>query len=698
MISDEYFSMIFNKIDTLHNPPLLNTWATLKRRNKDDVKRIVVITPFSMMIFKEKAKNLQLEDTSYFFEIESIKSKQDIYTIKFFDKVYTFVGDSAKGISEMVVSQVLSIFYPEEVPNVRIPNLSFDSSVPTPYNRFYARLIAKGRVPPDNILNDFQDSISHLSSNFDISKVNGLSDYVDGVFSAIEVAPNVTHITIPHTNFPKFWASLTNFLKKNKTVEWLTISNVPGDDDDFPNFCAVFKDNDNETVQHIEFKDIIVEERALNTLVVAFSSRELISLSFNHCAFDFSEKMVAINIGNIRKRSKIREIGFASTYFIKRTELLESLFIMNSLSLCGCSIELSQLFSYTSKLRCAELDFSSNPATVPFTKPVEIPQTTSRISLNGIEWKADMLIEIIKATAKAHLKPQINIANATFKEGELDKFDSEIGKVDPGNIDGFSWNNNELTSGVISFIQKGNINFIGLAGIPFPPNLSFFSNLGSEYLDIHGTDNCKLGSRLPSVITALANSKVTFVNVSHNDCGAENMDKLIKAITEYPTLRCINIDDNKFTTMSCMKKFVQNFKDMKKLYVYVPHCDLSAILKNAQPSRVLDLSNQFHHPKAKRSERGASGNEWEIIIKEWYPENDMHVNPDEIPPIEAPNSDYCIEEEEEVDEIDENDTVDIWKYDVMVPPENMIEKIQSRLSDECSIPKLVDKIIQSQSV
>ena len=129
----------------------------------------------------------------------------------------------------MLATQAFTIFDPSELRDFDIPDY-VNNSVPSPFNRFCAKLVSKRHYPPpQNVLEDFAKYCKAIPYHMDLNAIPGIEDYIDGVMKAIEICTYIKHITIPCSGHPKFWNIVASFLKKNKTVEWiLSCQNMDG--------------------------------------------------------------------------------------------------------------------------------------------------------------------------------------------------------------------------------------------------------------------------------------------------------------------------------------------------------------------------------------------------------------------------------------------------------------------------------------
>ena len=385
-------------------------------------------------------------------------------------------------------------------------------------------------------------------------------------------------------------------------------------------------------------------------------------------------------IGGLRKRSKIRELGFISTYFINRTELLHSCFSMFSLSLKGCGIELPKIFEYIDEIHCVELDFSSNYCTLPFNHKILIPSQTTKLSLNGIEWKSHkMLVDIFIASSQAKSPIQLNLANMKMCDNELEQFDDCVNNINSGSIDGLSWNNNKLTSNFKKFITKSSIKFLSLAGINLEKETAFLSQLKVKYLDIHGTSKFKLNKSLILILNCLSQSNVTYINCPHNLMGLDNFESFLDAICNFKTLHGINFDNNGFTNYKVQQNIITKLsKFNKKLKIYYPFIDIGSFASKTMGSKLNELKQAFVIPKYSNSDSSPSYNEWEKVLIGFYQEDNVAIDVDDLPIIEAPNGDYAIEsnEEEDDDDFEVAQNSHILELNIMMPSQNVIEKLQ----------------------
>ena len=682
------------EIDQQVEIPVLLMMATILSKERDsEESRLVLMTPYSLYLFDADGDDVNLRDVLHFYNIESIKENKGRYRIKFKTRSLIFIGDTACAIAKMAVCQTMNIFTENELFNFSENLLPKENYFPSPRTRFVAKLIAKGNVPPADKLNECINHISSISSHFDIGKVEGISDYLSCVLFAILIARCITHLTIPSVGNSHFWDDLIDFIGTNSNIRWLTISNNPEPIDDFRSFCEFVREGGCDGLHILEFKDVMFTEKTLNYLFMASSTNNLETLIFNHCGFDMTEKMLNRTLGAIRKRTRITRVGFFTWNFDKRDELLNSMFTLNRLHLMGCDIELSKLLSVASKTMCSELNFSSNPATTPLSSNLSFSEHLTRLSLNNIKWTGTMLTTIVSLATKTKEPFALHIANAEIKESDKIVFDNALAKMKAGNLESFVWSGNYLTNNITKFMMSGKINFLGLAGIRFDSNYNFLSSLKCEYLDIHGTKR-KLGNDVVPVLNALSKSSVTFVDISHNDFGLYNIKEVAKAIEKYPKLRCINIDDNNVINAFAIKEFGQKFFNNKKLFIFYPWQDIYKIYKNTLASSALESNKYFHVPKSRR-QGSLSADDWQATIDGFYPENNISEDVDSIPPIDCPNSDYYPDDDD--DDNDENDSSedidnDIWKFDILTPPSNVIESINEMVQSTHSIQNLVRNI------
>ena len=686
-LSQNAQKIVFDNLCKPYETPTLIVDSTILLNNNEKEKRLIVMTQFSIFLFFKENDSIKLDDKNYFYYIRSIKKSKGRYRLRFADKSFTFVGQSAEFIAQMAVCQVQNIFIEVEMNDISQSLLPAEKYFPSILNRFLARMIAKNNVPPLNFIESFKKSINGIQQTFDLGEIESSDKYLDGILISLIIAPNIKHLIIPYTNNPKFWTIVGNYVVSSTQLEWITVSNQPGPKDQFENFFNILQKDSSLTFYKLEFKGVIFNKNMLNSLISSLSTKIITELIFNGCGFDMQEHQINDLFFNIQKRTRLNLIGFSSWYFENRNELLEKIYSIGEISLQGIDLEINRILDSIQSTRCFSLNLSSTAGLLPLNQDVKLPIGLKKLYLNNVKWSGQVLTKIIKLCSEHKNPMTLELANIQINDNEKQFFEKSLNNLVPGSIEAFVWNNNFLSQSIKSFIMKGeNLNFLGLAGIDFYQETEFLKQLNVECLDIHGTKT-KLRESVPEVLQSLSQSKVKFINISHNAMGISLLPQLENVLLKYTNLR----------HLVKLKDFANKMTANKKLHIYFPWYEIYKLCLRSVPATAINLKKFFYISSTKKND-SLSAEEWEKIANGYYPENDFAESIDNITPIECPNSDYNPYPEEEDEESEFEEKRDIWNLDIIKPPENIIEKLQSEVEESQTISKLLDSLINSSQI
>jgi len=700
MINNETVQMISEYINFNQDPMTLPTWCDILTKKKDLVKRLVVLTQFSIYVFKPNKDRISIEDKAHFYDISSIKIVDGGYRFKFMSGSFNFQGDSAKILADLASTQLYSIFLEGEMPSLS-QELKKDSSafrpVPTAFNRFCARLLSKNRFPPQSIMGKVTDLLRNMPPNFDLSSFPGLSDYIDGILFALGVNNNVTHLSIPKSDKEGFWDYLSHFIKYDECVIWLTVHNPVLPIEDFNTFCDVVKQSKNVSLQVIEFKDIIIGDKALESIKQLHITKQFQSIQFSHCSFNIAEKNLLSYVDNYNKHLKYSGIGFNTMYFIKRNELISSIFGFRAISLRGIGIELSKLFEFLHKSRVSYCDFSSNPCNEPISVNLRFPSTLSRLYLDNINWCSQNLGAVFMISSCSNPKISLSIARISMDNKDWPVFDTIIGGFGPPNIEAINWAGNNITAYFSRYLLRNeNLEYICLSGCNLSSEhiMNYFRVSNITYLDIHGTTDKKLGNLALQILDCIKDNKtIAWLDISHNSIGEQNSRAFYEKLFLCTNLRNVQFDNNGFTNFSSFKFFYENITiKNKNLYVYFPKMDVSKMIEKgvAFKSQIEQITKNVKSPKPPQRV-SASFEEWMMNINGFFHEDNMYDDPEEVQMLDAPLSDYVPDEEEEENDVIQ-DVFNIWTPQLMQLPLLDIEKELQNISEKISIKALGDSL------
>ena len=696
-LSENAQQVIFGYLNkSIETPSLILETLLLINKEKQE-KRLIVMTQYCVYLFISDKNTIVLDDMNYFYYITSIKKSKGRYRLKFADKSFIFVGQTAEIIAQMAVNLISNIFLEIEMNDVSSSLMPHMSCFPSILNRFLARMIAKKNVPPDNVIASFKKAINGIHQTFNLEQIESSDKYLDGILISLIIAPSIKHIIIPYSDIKKFWTIVANFAADTMNLEWITVSNQPEPYDEFQSFYSILCKTESLSFHKLEFKDVLFTEDMLRSLLASLNSRIVTDIVFNHCGFDMPEEIINEIFFNIRRRTKLLFIGFSTWNFEKRNELLKTICEIRNISLKGIDYEISKILESLQSITCQTLNLSSNKGILPVNDNIKLPTGLKKLLLNNIQWCGRNISRIIELCGESPNPIALELANAYIDSLEEQIFNNKIDNINPGSIEVFVWNNNTISKSVLNFLTRGeNINFIGLAGIDIQ-NLndkSFLKQIKAEFLDIHGTST-KLRDSIPEILDLLSNSQVKFINISHNEMGTYVLPQLVKVLQKYSNLKQIIIEDNNLDNLIKLRDFVTKMMSFKKLCIFFPWYEIYKLCYRSVPATAIDLQKYFRFPKYKL-EPSLSADEWESSVKGYYPENDIANNIDNTQPIECPNSNYNqYEEEEEYDDSDIDGNPDIMNLDIIKPPVNIIEKLNNDVEYSKNIPQLFDALINS---
>ena len=657
MSDDKALNLAIAQINMDQELLISSTWALYDSPSNPKIRIFFLLTEFTIYLFKPINSGAQMKLLSSFslFDLKGGEAySSEHFSIFFVDKILSFYGESIIFLLDLIVTQLTSMLLPNEVPSFK-GELHVGVKSPIPFQslllRFRGKLKSINRYPPQTFLDELQAYLKTEPTEFYISQFKDINNYIEVLLESIEIEPLITCLVFTGEQQINHWNLLSVFIRNNTTIKRIIISeNV---NRGFVDFCAALSKNDKSSLKRIDFMNVTFLPEHIEALDKMIRIHHFLSLSFTNCNIDKSKSNFITLLNSNENGINVVSLHFTSMNLSKSLDFSAATFQLSFLSLRGCCLQLSTLFTQMKNTRIVKADFSKNRSTEPIPIDIEFPKTLKFLCLNDIQWNYTNFSVLFKIISFNQIEMGLSIARAEMSENDwVSSFDflSSLGKT---NLISLNWRENPIHYKLCHFIAKSSrIWFCSFAGCHLPCDGSLARLIAScqsiKALDIHGTVNNKLNENGYSLLKSILSSNIEYLDISNNNLGNKNILLLAKILTK-PSLKQILIDKNNFTSPKIALLFQNSILSRKQteqkekrdngeenedfmLYAKYPDNDFKSLQKPLEKElKKIFITPSFPNP------RNPAEEEWLLCLSQKYEqEKEIHLVDD--PDFVLPNA------------------------------------------------------------
>ena len=538
-------------------------WTMYETPTKEKIKVFFVLTEFTIYLFQPNLSNNEMNIMLSFslFDLKGGESySSEHFSLFLVDKILTFYGDSIYSLLQLIISQLTSMLLPNEVPPFK-GDIKLIQKKPQPYHslflRFRGKLKVINRYPPQAFLDELQAYLKTEPTEFYFNQFKDINNYIEVLLESIEIEPRIQCLVFTGEQQINHWNLLSVFIRNNTTIKRIIISeNV---NRGFLDFCSALSKNDKSSLKRIDFINITFLPEHIEALDKMIRVHSLLCLSFTNCNIEKSKTNLITLLNSNVNPPNIVSVHFTSMNFNLYPDLSQAIFKLSILSLKGCCLQLSSILAEIKNTRIVKADFSKNRCTEPIPLDAEFPSTLSYIAVNGIKWNYTNFSTFIKYVTYHQAEISLSIANAEMTENDWILSFDLLEKLGKSNIVSLIWRENPIHYKLRNFIiNSSKIWFLSFAGchIPGDGSLQYIISACTSLkaLDLHGTANSKLGNDSYSLLRAILNSNIEYLDISNNQMG-NKCAFLLSQIMALKHVKQVLIDNNNFHAIKAGELF-----------------------------------------------------------------------------------------------------------------------------------------------
>lgn len=626
-----------------HEPIIFTTNVELFSITKP-VVRMVVITYFRLFIIKKKKPFLK--EQYLLMKLRSIKLTEKFLEVTFEEphKVYNFlISDHAYAINDILQYHCTNLFTNMELAAYNIQFLQKVQCSPVPFNRFVSMQISTNNLPSNEILNQLYNLLNTVTFHLDLTLIEGLTDYLYGVFYMLDSADHIIHVTFGKSK--NLWDPLKKYFSYKPAVKMITFTQEPEQLKGFDEFLSIIANSD----MTIEFKSILISSEVLE-LILKRKTGKLFKVIFTKCSFDVTEEVLS---NSFSPDVSIRGIWINYIHLLNRQPIIQHLSLLKHVSLTSTDLDVSILLSSFQDSNVSTLNFSNNN----FYRDlfiISLPENLQSLRLDSVKWGLNNVKELFMLISKHENDISISLCNNDISQESFSKnVYQEISQVKYTRVVAFHWANNFFNNEFGLFLQNfENLHLLSLAGVDIPIKLfnKYIPGLPIRFLDLHGTSKYGAEEKVICYLKSLKKSNIKCFNFSGNNMKGENFSKLPLVLEDNFNIQSLNIDNNNnedfFKYSNTLLSIEQNTIGV---HLSNPKCEINKFVNKNIISPKMDdntiknLKNSFF--KTEPLYKSVAVDDWFEIEKGFYREEINYENIWDIEFIDAPKSDYRLYED-----------------------------------------------------
>lgn len=527
-MDDKALHQSISQINMDQELSLGSTWVTFEA-NSGQINIFLVLTEFNLYLFNKDDKNDKMNIFGVYslFDVKTIEiPNMSNFSISFADKYLKFSGEDIAFFPDLIHKQLLLLLLPIEMPTIKgkvsKPGANMKHNVK--YMSVLLRLCGKlkliNRYPPQQFIDDLQAYLKTEPSEFVVNQFKDIDNYIDSILEAVEIEPMIISLNFTGKQVLNHWNNLSVFIRNNTTIQKIVISEEINRG--FIEFCASLSKNSNSKLKRIEFKNVSFSPEHIEALDKATQKHPFLYLMFDSCNFtDSAQKLTNLIVNNTESSSNLISLHMSSIN-LSKIDIGSSIRNLQYVSLRGCCIEISSLFENFKNTKIIFADFSNNRCSVPLSDSMSFPSTLVHLCLNDIAWSGSSLAMIFNSAGNCKLHMSLSVANAQMLEDDWISFFNLIELTPSSNFHSICWHRNPIHHKLCRFFAKlKNLKFLSLSGCKIPSDgcvqKLISSSKSLSFIDIHGTNDSKLGNEIISILRSFKNSKVESIDISNNN-------------------------------------------------------------------------------------------------------------------------------------------------------------------------------------
>ncbi|EAY21575.1 Leucine Rich Repeat family protein [Trichomonas vaginalis G3] len=676
--------------------------------NNEQVKNILLVTEFTLYILSqnEETQKISIISSHPLITLKSgSRPTETTIVLNFSKETLTFLCDKNDFILETIEIDLRWLLIPRELPHLKT-KLGPDSPSKDKYlnlvDRYRARMFWRGRPASKAEIEVLRKYSSNKPKELRISFItdNGLS--LSSILLSIEIEVGIDTLIIDNVLDQSKWEIVSQFLSKNSTIQTIIFQADIGDDT-FQSLISSVLANKRLYIKNIILISITITTSMLQSLSMYLSGKTLDSISIIKCRFvkDFAEFIETIS----EHGRNITKVKLQSINLQNRNLFIGSFTQVTQFYLKRCGIEISsfiQTLSLFSRTHIEYVDLSYNNAMETISDRCILPFSISTIVAENVDWKNNNLFNMLKIATQAPSKISLHVGDAELTENDWNELFSNLSQLNPSRLVCLNWRNNPIQQPFADFIERmPSLAFLSIAGCPNIQQTNLIDVICQhpliQLLDIHGTNQMKLGPTSGQILLKLKNAKaLRRFDISNNYLGSPLLSNVLKIFGTIKNLRCILLDKNDQKDISSYEDIINFLNSRKEVVIQYPSNDIKTLMDlNLLTESKLNKTRSFFKKSSSMGNRCPYASDWERMIEGNYVENEVVEEFIEDPTSSDSENGNPSEEASSQPDTDtepppsaHSSYANRWSMDFIELPHNNNDEIMKILSDRYNIDYL----------
>lgn len=571
--------------------------------------------------------------------ITTIKSESNNrFEIHTNNATYIFESPTAISILIKIVENIMTV-----IPSVELPYFVFSKSyldqIQLTKDAMAKRVkfvsYINNRKVPDELYEKLKMTAFNAIKGFgnkktlNIDEFNDFDYFLDLILDSLNVFPLITRllITKPMVQKQSYWEILSEFVKKNQTIQ--TLESFEPITPQFKKFCENFINSPNSKIQQLGFYNNSYGSDFVYLLNNVLNHKQIRGISISNGLNFQGYQMIVPYLKNGNGFNNLHSLSISETKFVQFEDIISSLPTLKLLYLTNCSLDLSDVFSILSKytgIGLLDLRLSGNSFLSPINQKIVLPEHLENLYLDNVEFKNNSLKKLFMAIEENYYENGYNtgfftlsIKNATQSPSQWETLENYLYSFECKSIIKLYYDCNPIQKGFAEFLKNAkNLSFLSLKACLFEdaPFLFDFANALSINqsicsLSIRGEKNHKLKKSFRTILNGLKeNCSIKLLDISNNNIGDDLTSYLLELFDMNKNVTEIFLDDNNYKDIQNLINGMKENGD--KVKIHLPRNDLNKNLKDKllTTSEVNSIKVDLNSLESQKSEIALSTNQF----------------------------------------------------------------------------------------